>query len=85
MFAKQHQDIRFVLLDLMMPSLDSATIIRTLQRIDPQVQIITMSGLTSNESLAHNTSQNVKAFLAKPFTAQDLLQTLHNLKTSALG
>lgn len=83
LFAKQHQNIRFVMLDLMMPSLDSATIIRTLQRIDPQVQIITMSGLASNESLVDNTSQNVKAFLAKPFTAQDLLQTLYNLKTAA--
>ncbi|MGB8699597.1 MAG: PAS domain-containing protein, partial [Thermosynechococcaceae cyanobacterium] len=85
LFAKQYQDIRFVMLDLMMPSLDSATIIRSLQRIDPQVQIITMSGLASNESLAYNTSRNVKAFLAKPFTAQDLLQTLHNLKASASG
>jgi PAS domain S-box-containing protein len=83
LFAKQHQDIRFVMLDLMMPSLDSATIIRTLQMIDPQVQIITMSGLASNESLVNHTSQNVKAFLAKPFTAQDLLQTLYNLKAAA--
>jgi PAS domain S-box-containing protein len=85
MFAKQHQDIRFVLLDLMMPSLDSATIIRTLQTIDPQVQIITMSGLAGNESLCNSFSHNVKAFLAKPFTAQELLQTLRNLQTSASG
>jgi PAS domain S-box-containing protein len=81
-FAEHHTSISFVLLDLMMPSLDSATIIRTLQRIDPQVQIITMSGLATNESV-NNISQNVKAFLAKPFTAQELLQTLHNLKRSA--
>jgi PAS domain S-box-containing protein len=83
LFAEQHKSIRFVLLDLMMPSLDSATIIRTLQRIDPQVQIITMSGLATNEPLASSISENVKAFLAKPFTAQDLLQTLHNLKTAS--
>jgi PAS domain S-box-containing protein len=80
LFAEHHQDIHFVLLDLMMPSLDSATVIRTLQRIDPQVQIITMSGLATNELLTDN---NVKAFLAKPFTAQELLQTLHNLKRLA--
>jgi two-component system, cell cycle sensor histidine kinase and response regulator CckA len=80
LFAKQHQEIRFVLLDLMMPSLDSATIIRTLQTIDPKVQIITMSGLATHELLPSNISHNVKAFLAKPFTAQELLQTLHNLK-----
>ncbi len=84
LFAQQHQEIRFVLLDLMMPSLDSATIIRTLQAINPQVQIISMSGLSSNEPLASNISKNVKAFLAKPFTAQDLLQTIHNLKTASL-
>jgi PAS domain S-box-containing protein len=83
LFAEQPQQIDFVLLDLMMPSLDSATIIRTLQTIDPQVQIITMSGLATNEALANSISPNVKAFLAKPFTAQELLQTLHNLKTSA--
>jgi PAS domain S-box-containing protein len=83
LFAEQHKSIRFVLLDLMMPSLDSATIIRTLKRIDPQVQIITMSGLATNELLANNMSQNVKAFLAKPFTAQDLLQTIHNVKTAS--
>ncbi len=83
LFAEQHKSIRFVLLDLMMPSLDSATIIRTLQRIDPQVQIITMSGLATNELLANNISQNVKAFLAKPFTAQELLQTLHKLKSAS--
>ncbi|NJM77302.1 MAG: PAS domain S-box protein [Acaryochloridaceae cyanobacterium RU_4_10] len=83
LFAEQHQQIDFVLLDLMMPSLDSATIIRTLQTIDPQVQIITMSGLATNGALANSISPNVKAFLAKPFTAQELLQTLHNLKTSA--
>jgi CheY-like chemotaxis protein len=80
LFAQRHQEIRFVLLDLMMPSLDSATIIRTLQAINPQVQIITMSGLSTNEPLASSISRNVKAFLAKPFTAQDLLQTLHNLQ-----
>ncbi|WP_404786229.1 PAS domain S-box protein [Altericista sp. CCNU0014] len=83
LFAEQHREIRFVLLDLMMPSLDSATIVRTLQTIDPQVQIITMSGLATHESLANRTSQNVKAFLAKPFTAQELLQTLHALKMPA--
>jgi two-component system, cell cycle sensor histidine kinase and response regulator CckA len=83
LFAKQYQEISFVLLDLMMPSLDSATIIRTLQTIDPQVQIITMSGLATSESLVSSMSQNVRAFLAKPFTAQDLLQTLHSLKNSA--
>jgi two-component system, cell cycle sensor histidine kinase and response regulator CckA len=82
LFAEHYQSISFVLLDLMMPSLDSATIIRTLQRIDPQVQIITMSGLATNE-VVNNISQNVKASLAKPFTAQELLQTLHNLKRSA--
>jgi PAS domain S-box-containing protein len=80
LFAQRHQEIRFVLLDLMMPSLDSATIIRTLQAINPQVQIITMSGLSTNEPLTSSISRNVKAFLAKPFTAQDLLQTLHNLQ-----
>jgi hypothetical protein len=77
----QHQDkIQFILLDLMMPSLDSASTIRALQRINGNVAIVVMSGLSANEPIKNMSDVIVQGFLAKPFTSQELLQTLHRLK-----
>jgi two-component system, cell cycle sensor histidine kinase and response regulator CckA len=76
LYAENKDKISAVLLDMMMPSLDSVTIIRTLSKLNSQVQIVAMSGLATNESVAKMTSEGVKAFLAKPFTAHELLQPL---------
>jgi two-component system, cell cycle sensor histidine kinase and response regulator CckA len=79
LYAEYKQQIGVVLLDLMMPLLDSATIIRTLSKLNPQVQIIAMSGLSTNESTIDINDPGVKAFLNKPFTAPELLNLLSQL------
>ncbi|WP_396134279.1 response regulator [Chamaesiphon sp. VAR_48_metabat_135_sub] len=73
LYAQHKQEIGVVLMDMMMPSLDSVTLIRTLSKLNPQVQIIAMSGLATNEAVKKTMSEGVKAFLAKPFTALELL------------
>jgi PAS domain S-box-containing protein len=75
----QHQnEIAVVLLDLMMPSLDTDTIVRTLERINPEIKIIAMSGLSANGEVIDANYACVRTFLAKPFTSQKILQTLHD-------
>jgi PAS domain S-box-containing protein len=78
LYAKHQDEIAVVLLDLMMPSLDTSTIIRTLECINPQIKIIAMSGLSSNGEVVNTNYACVQAFLAKPFTSQKILQTLHD-------
>jgi two-component system, cell cycle sensor histidine kinase and response regulator CckA len=78
-YAEQKHQISVILLDMMMPSLDSATTIRTLRKLNPRVQIIAMSGLATNETIAKTISEGVKAFLPKPFTAAELLNLLPSL------
>jgi PAS domain S-box-containing protein len=75
-YAEHKANIRVVLLDLMMPALDAVTIIRTLCKLHPQVQIIAMSGLATNESVTRTIGSGVQTFLAKPFTAPELLDAL---------
>jgi PAS domain S-box-containing protein len=75
-YAEHKKEIRVVLLDLMMPALDSPTVIRTLCKLNPEVQIIAMSGLATNESITRTIGAGVEAFLAKPFTAMELLDAL---------
>jgi two-component system, cell cycle sensor histidine kinase and response regulator CckA len=79
LYAKHKQEISAVLLDLMMPSLDSATVVRTLCKLNPQVQIAAMSGLSALESMEEMIRLGVRAFLPKPFTATELLNLLPQL------
>jgi two-component system, cell cycle sensor histidine kinase and response regulator CckA len=83
LYAERKQEISVILLDMMMPLLDSTTIIRTLRKLNPQVQIIAMSGLATTELVNKTMSEGVQAFLAKPFTAPDLLNNLSLLINSS--
>lgn len=81
----QHQpEISLVLMDMMMPSIDGATTIYSLLEMNPQVKVVVVSGLTNRNPVAE-TSQSesgVKAFLPKPYTSEELLQTLHSVISS---
>jgi PAS domain S-box-containing protein len=79
LYAEHKHDVSVILLDLMMPELDSATIIRTLHKLNPQVQIIAMSGLATNEVAINAMQEGIQSFLAKPFTAPELLNLLADL------
>lgn len=81
-YAQYHQEINLVLLDMMMPSMDGSVTIRTLQKVNPQVKIIAISGLASNEKIAEASGMGVKAFLSKPCTAEELLKTIHIVKSA---
>jgi CheY-like chemotaxis protein len=66
-------------MDIMMPSMDGTTAIRTLWEIDPNVKAIATSGLVSNEKLAQAAGAKIQAFLAKPYTLKDLLKVLQEV------
>ncbi|MBL8149473.1 MAG: PAS domain S-box protein [Blastocatellia bacterium] len=73
-FAKRQEEVKAVIIDMMMPNLDGQATIKILQKLDPKVKIISTSGLTSNERILEVT--NVQAFLLKPYTAEKLLDKL---------
>jgi two-component system, cell cycle sensor histidine kinase and response regulator CckA len=71
-YATRQDEIQVVLIDMMMPLMDGTTAIRALQQFNPK--IIACSGVVASNSL--QSIPCVKAFLPKPFTADDLLNTL---------
>lgn len=78
----QHKaEIKLVLMDMMMPSMAGGTTIRTLQIMNPQVQIIAMSGLASAEALVQTTGISIQKFLAKPFSVHELLNSVQRVLT----
>ena len=79
LYADHRDEISVVLTDMMMPSMDGPTTIRTLQKINPQVKIIAVSGLASSDKLAAAVDTGVKTCLAKPYTVRELLETLQQV------
>ncbi|HEY9873340.1 MAG TPA: response regulator, partial [Candidatus Obscuribacterales bacterium] len=76
LYAQHRQEISLVVTNIFMPEMDGLTTIRTLQKMNPNVKIVGVSGLASNSQVASDAGSSVKAFLVKPFTAKELLKTL---------
>jgi two-component system, cell cycle sensor histidine kinase and response regulator CckA len=78
LYTSNKDEIEVVLLDLIIPSLDTSTIVRTLKRLNSKIKIIAMSGLAANGELIRVDYSCVRGFLAKPFTSQTILRILHD-------
>ncbi|WP_414620474.1 PAS domain S-box protein [Calothrix sp. CCY 0018] len=79
LYAQHKNEISAVLMDMMMPEMDGVTSIRTLQRMNPQVKIIAVSGLSTSDKVNAAMSNGAKLFLSKPYTSEDLLRKLHQV------
>lgn len=68
-----------VLTDMIMPSAQGISAVQAFREIDPSVKIVAMSGDSSVESLNDVSKTGLDMFIAKPFTAELLLKTLHEV------
>ncbi|MEW6734485.1 MAG: PAS domain-containing protein [Acidobacteriota bacterium] len=74
LYANNRDNIKLVLMDMMMPNLDGPATIGIMRKIDPGLKIVSTSGLATNSKIAEAAS--VQAFLVKPYTAEVLLETV---------
>ncbi|MBW4557696.1 MAG: response regulator [Trichormus sp. ATA11-4-KO1] len=81
LYVEHRDEISLVLTDMVMPSMDGMTTIRTLQKINPSVKIIAVSGLVTSDKVNAAYDIGIKAFLSKPYTANQLLQTISTVKS----
>lgn len=82
LYAKHQADIDVVLMDVMMPNMDGIATIRALQKMNPDVKIIAVSGLPANQGSV--LAAGATAFLAKPYTLEELLKQLYALVKTSL-
>jgi CheY-like chemotaxis protein len=79
LYAQNIDETRVVLMDMAMPNMDGLTSIRVLRKINPKVKIIAVSGLIERKKINKVEDINANAFLPKPYTAEKLLKTIHEV------
>ncbi|HIK04726.1 MAG TPA: PAS domain S-box protein [Trichormus sp. M33_DOE_039] len=75
LYIKHKTEISVALVDMVIPEMDGMTIIHTLHKINPHLKVIASSGLVFNDKLTF-ANVGIKAFLPKPYTLPELLQTI---------
>jgi PAS domain S-box-containing protein len=78
-FKEHFSEIKAVVTDMMMPTMNGPELIQNLKKIDPGVKIIGVSGLGSEGALSRIGKPMVQAFLKKPFSTETLLVKLSQL------
>jgi PAS domain S-box-containing protein len=79
LYSMHRTEVAAVVTDMMMPVMAGEVTIQVLRRLDPDVKIIAASGLANDGSADRAAAMGVKHFLPKPFTAQTILTTLHQV------
>jgi PAS domain S-box-containing protein len=78
-YLRNVNDVRLILTDNSMPVMDGDSMIRAIEKLNPAARVISASGLVLKGKVAAARSPVVKSFLPKPFTAQQLLATVHEV------
>ncbi len=85
LYAQNKDKIKVILMDMMMPVMDGEASIRAIRKINPEVKVIVVSGLAEKEKLAKIESTRAQALLPKPYTAERLLKTIHEVLGAKQG
>jgi PAS domain S-box-containing protein len=68
LLAARSSEVRLVVTDLQMPHLDGVALAGVVQRLNPAIKVIAVSGMESNRTL-RSAMKYAAAFLSKPFKA----------------
>ena len=79
LYTQNQEEISVVITDMMMPLMDGLTTVRELKRRNPDVRVIGASGINTSAMAGEVSAAGIEHFLAKPYTAETLLQLLRRV------
>ncbi|NVM25383.1 MAG: response regulator [Desulfobacterales bacterium] len=77
--AIQDQEPALLLVDIKMPERDGMYLMREVKEKWPDIPIIVMSGYHTAETVKEAVKMGATTFIAKPFTPDELLETLRQV------
>ena len=78
-FEKRHDDIKLVILDIIMPGMDGGEVFTALRRIRQDIKVALCSGFSVEGKAMEIMSQGARAFIQKPYDSQSLLKTISDV------
>jgi signal transduction histidine kinase/CheY-like chemotaxis protein len=72
LFKKHEAELRFVLLDLMMPIMGGQEALRNIRTINSDIPVVLSSGFNEVEAIRRFTGKGLSGFIQKPYTASAL-------------
>jgi DNA-binding response OmpR family regulator len=82
-FRGNHARLAGVVLDAGMPRTPCADVCRAMESTDPAVPVLLVTGYSLDEETRKRVAPTARGFLAKPFDAALLSETLHALARRA--
>nr|BFE74765.1 PAS domain-containing sensor histidine kinase [Actinoplanes digitatis] len=79
----EHKRFDLLLTDVIMPTMPGPTLAKLLQQSQPQLPVLFMSGYTEGLLGAEHGIDHDTELIQKPFTADELLDRIHDLLTAA--
>ncbi|MBD2328769.1 PAS domain S-box protein [Alkalinema sp. FACHB-956] len=77
LYTQHRNEVKVIIIDIMMPDVDGITTIRVLKSMNPQAVIIAVSGLSAHREAA--LAAGARLFLEKPYTLESLLYSVYHL------
>jgi len=79
LYAPRQKEIDVVITDMAMPIMDGPATIVALKAINSEVRIVSSTGLASAGGMAMAKNVGIQHFIPKPYTAETMLNTLHEV------
>jgi PAS domain S-box-containing protein len=79
LYPQYREQVKLVIMDMMMPVMDGPKAIRILKEQNPNLRFIAISGLMQAEALRDQLGDNSIVFVPKPFTTERLLKAVRDL------
>jgi len=76
LFREQADQVRLVILDMVMPGMDGRAVFEALREVDPEVRVLVSSGYMDEATAASILRRGVAGFLRKPYTLRELVEAV---------
>lgn len=79
----QHFDL--VITDLRMPKVSGEEVVKSVRQLSPDTKVIVISGYSSLYTVSQSVNHGACAFLSKPFSINELLQSVNGALAGETG
>ena len=75
-YKREKENVRLVILDMIMPEMDGPATFRALRQLNPELKVLISSGFSQDSSVQKLLNSGAAGFVGKPYQTEDLLKAI---------